>query len=468
MSDYEDTYFLNPQEALRVASEQNRWGDNNYSLQACYYDGEKLDSELSNLINVSLDNLVEELAEGTYRIPTVLDFTGLNLSIEIELNILTNFNLSIEHAKNYREQYNKHYLEAIENLTLDFDEPLRFYIMASTSTQVMQYVSRNIAHTLKERGYKVFFDLREGAEDAGCFQKILKFKPHASISINHFNNGYLNDDAFNFVWFQDPMPIFYMNGEIYQRKRDFVYSLLEEFDEPMIKKGVIPTRQSFCVNTRDFKIHENIERKKKIVFVGSSYGNGILQSENVMEAIEYITLAFNNGENLNSTFMEAVAKKFTLNEAYLLNSLLQFVVRDTSVLWLCSHASNYEIEIYGHGWDVYESVRPFYKGALNYGDDIAEVYNGATYCFAPHQAYALQQRVLESAACGCIPIVYDCFDKKEDREYEEALEYFKTPEDLKHILFNDDIPNKDFTKLLSENSYEYFVDEIINTIKKEL
>jgi len=157
-----------------------------------------------------------------------------------------------------------------------------------------------------------------------------------------------------------------------------------------------------------------------------------------------------------------------LNEAYLLNALLQFVVRDTSVLWLCSHASEYEIEIYGHGWDVYESVRPFYKGALNYGDDIAEVYNGATYCFAPHQAYALQQRVLESAACGCIPIVYDCFDNKDDREYEEALEYFKTPQDLKDILFNDDIVSKDFTKLLDENSYEHFVDEIINKTKKEL
>jgi len=74
--EYQDIYFLSSKEALRVASEQNRWGLNDYNLQACYYDGEELQSDLVNLIHQPIDNMLEGLAYATHRIPTLIGFDG--------------------------------------------------------------------------------------------------------------------------------------------------------------------------------------------------------------------------------------------------------------------------------------------------------------------------------------------------------------------------------------------------------
>lgn len=50
---YEDIYFLDSKEALRVASEHNRWGrEVAYNLQVCYYDGEKIKIKLDGNIEI--------------------------------------------------------------------------------------------------------------------------------------------------------------------------------------------------------------------------------------------------------------------------------------------------------------------------------------------------------------------------------------------------------------------------------
>jgi hypothetical protein len=462
---FEDIYFLNGDEALRVASEQNRWGENGYYLQACYYDGPKIESDLANLIHMPIENLIEGLAYGRYRIPTKIDFTSLELSSDIKYQVQVHFNISTGQATILRNQLNQKYLHNLKNAKLDFSEPLRFYLSASSSTQVMQYVSKAIADTLDSMGYDVMFDLYYGIEDESSLKNMVEFNPHAVINLNHINNKYISDDVFNIVWFQDPMPILYNNEELSLRKRDIIYSLLKEFDTPLRKKGVEVKRQNFCVNLKEFKIYDDIKRQKKIVFIGSSYGKMIPDDKNTSDAVEYITKAFGTGEHLKGDFIDKIVQNFLLDKEFVLARLIPFVVRDVSVLWLCNIESDYEIEIYGHGWDAYESVKPFYKGALKYGDDVAKVYNSATYSLAPHQNYILQQRVLEAAACGCIPIVYDI---GEEKIYEESLEYFKTKDDLVDILSNNDLKEKNFDRLLRENSYKYFVDGIIKEINERI
>ena len=462
---YEDTYFLNPQMALEEASKQNRWGENDYYLQACYYDGEIIESALSNLIHTSLDNLVEELAEGVYRIPTKLDFSGLDLSASLKLEILTNFNLSIEHAKNYREQYNKHYLEILRAQVLDQNEPLRFYLMASVSTQVMQYVAKSIADELKVQGYNVFFDLRAGAEDNDCLRNVLAFNPHAMITINHLNNAFLSPDVYNFVWYQDAMPALVSDAKLALRERDYIYSLVPSLDKLLEKKGVDYERQSFCLNNVIYKLDDTIKRENKIVFIGSSYSGMIPENQDFETAIEYITKIFFSEAKISDNTAEEISDKFDINEDFVKTKLIPFVVRDLSVIQLCRLKSEYSVEIYGHGWELYKEVVPFYKGPLPYGEEIAKVYNSAMYAFAPHQQYILQQRVLEASACGAIPIVYDCREIVDD-SYEEAVVYFKTFEDLAKIMIRE-VPQKDFTRLLFENSYKKFVDKIIQRVEKE-
>ncbi|OHE10306.1 MAG: hypothetical protein A2513_05395 [Sulfurimonas sp. RIFOXYD12_FULL_33_39] len=466
---YKDTYFLDSKEALRVASEHNRWGvDVAYNLQACYYDGQKIESDLPNLFHLPIENLLEGLVYGRERIPEIIDFSGLDISSKVKMEILTHFDMTIEQAKQYRVQINSKYLSEIKNFKLDFSEPLRFYLMANDQTTVMQFVSKSIADTLKEKGCDVLFDLYRGTEDITCFKKIYEYKPHVTININHLNNRFLGNDVFNFVWFQDPMEHLVDSSDLYIRNRDYIFSLLPAFDMLLEKKSIPFQRQNFCIDSTKYKIDKTVKREKKIVFIGSAYHGEDLDRINVLEVIDYIMNLFQNGESFSNEKMDEIVKKFSINKTFLETRVMSYIVRDLSVLWLCSIKSDYEVEVYGWGWDSYEAVRPYYKGVLKYGEEIAKVYNSAAFAFAPHFSYALQNRVLEATACGAIPIVYDRRGVSDEPVYDEAMYYFKTFEDLRNILMNNKIEEKDFSRLLEEHSYVRFVDKILDTIQKSL
>ncbi|SFV50902.1 hypothetical protein MNB_SM-4-469 [hydrothermal vent metagenome] len=467
MNEYEDTYFFSAEEAYRVALEQNRSEDDTL-LQVCYYDGEKLDTDVVNLIHLPIDNLLEDLARGRYRLPTKVSLEGMELSEAVKLDIIQGFDMSLFQVKDYRNQYNKHYYNSMKTAKLDFDEPLRFYLLANAQTQVMQHVSKSIANTLKREGYDVLFDLYCGIEDVYSVQKICEFNPHVVVNINAFNNHYLSEDCFNFVWFQDAMPILQSSELIDLRQRDYIYSLVAELDRLLEQKSIPFLRQSFCLNNDVYKLDESVERKKKIVFIGSSYYTSKYDSDELSPVIDKLIQMFNAGESFTNKKIDLISQEFHVDREYLGVKIIPYVVRDLSVLWLCSIESDYEIEIYGYGWEHYEGIQSFYKGSLAYGDDIAKVYNSATFCFSPHQTYLLQQRVLESSACGAIPITYDCRDISDGKDYEEALVFFKTKDDLTDILTQKELHKKDFINLLNENDYKVFTDRILKVIKKGL
>ena len=187
----------------------------------------------------------------------------------------------------------------------------------------------------------------------------------------------------------------------------------------------------------------------------------------ISELINYLSQAFQDGITFTPQKVAEIAKAFSITQTELTTSIIPYVVRDVSVIMLCNMETEYSIEIYGKGWDIYESVKPYYKGKLSYGAEIAKIYSSATYAFSPHTEYILQQRVFEATACGAIPILYDCREFTDEESYEEALLYFKTPQDLQEILSAPEPPKRDFTQLLSENSYERFVEKILAIIETE-
>ena len=110
-----DTYFFSAKEALKVAKEQNRSDDENQmNLQLCYYDGEKIQTDLVNLIHSPIVSLVNDLALGTYRIPEVVDFTGIDVSQDVLTDIKENMSISLDVAKHARGELNKQYIEKLK------------------------------------------------------------------------------------------------------------------------------------------------------------------------------------------------------------------------------------------------------------------------------------------------------------------------------------------------------------------
>ena len=469
---YDDIYFLSSQEALRVASQQNRWGENNYYLQVCYYEGEKIDSDLPNLIHLPIENLLEELAYGKYRIPEVINFEGLELSSDVKLDILLNFNLSIKQANMYRLQLNEMYLNSLKNASPDFSEPLRFYISASSSTQVMQYISKSIADTLKAMNYDVLFELYVGIEDAGCFKNILEYNPHATININHFNNQFLSKDVFNFVWFQDYMDVLKSNEKIYARERDFVFHLLKFFGDVLEQKGVKSLYQPFCMDETKFKKREEIKKEKKIVFIGSSYSYRVkdLKKDYIFGKIfEEALRIFEKKSCLTSLEHEEsdiryLMDKYNKSEKYI-SDIYAYLTRDYCVEKLCSIKTDYEVEVYGFGWENNSKISPYFKGKVEYGEETSKIYNNAVYGYCPG-GYVLMQRTLECAFSDTVPLVLDVREdlgSEYDKTLDESVEFFHINK-LEDILKKEAYEEKRFDYIKEQYGYEHFVKRCLDII----
>lgn len=464
--DYKDVYFLNPEEALRVATQQNR-KENGYWLQVCYYDGEKIDSDLPNLIHLPLDNLIDDLALGIHRIPEQLNFSRVEIADELKEDIFNNFQISIEHAHKLRNELNKHYIEGLKNAELDFSEPLRFYLSGHASTQVMQYVSKNIVDTLQNKGYEVLFNLNYGAFDLNSYKVKYDFNPHVTININHFENFNLaHKERFSFIWFQDVMPILTSPAKTLSLyEREYVFSLLPVIDRYLIEKNVPFQRQSFCINTSLFRCDKDIEKKKKIVFIGSSYLDAITEDIKNSGILDEIKELFYNGKDIDKEIVHSLSSKYNLEFEQIYNFVVTHVIRVNSVIELCKLNKDFEIEIYGYGWEDIVEVKNYFKGELQYGKDLVKVYNSAKYVLSPHPHYILQQRVLEAAACGAIPVVYDCRNINSEDNYDRSIILYKSIEEMKNA-FTKEVKN--LQEVVDQNSYSRFVDRIMNIIKNEL
>jgi len=460
---FEDTYFLDSQEALRVASQKNR--PNMSVLQACYYAGEKIETDLVNLIHLPFESFVDTLAQGVHRLPTKIDFTNLDISAAVKEEIKDNFQLLLAQTQGIRNALNEEYVKALKNRKLNFREPWRFYIPVHSNTQVLQYVAKAIAETLEHMGYEVLFDLRHGTEELHNAKNVFLFNPHVTINLNAMNTRLIADDVFNFVWFQDPMPFLRDKTKVQIRKRDFVFSLIPLFDKMLQEKGIPFERQGFCINDYAYRANPAIKREKKIVFIGSSYLKTIPYTPETKEAFKELKEIFLAGKTFTDEIIEQTALQYKFSADFVRSRFIPYIVRDIGLLELSKIKSDYEIEIYGWGWEAYAELKPYYKGVLKYGQEIADIYSSATFAFSPHQLYTLQQRTFEATACGAIPIVYDCRNISKEDTYEDALYYYKTSSDLEKIL-NADIEQKNFTRLLNEHTYKSFVEKILNIIEE--
>ena len=471
-----DTYFFSSQEALRVAQEQNRSDDIlQYKLQVCYYNGEKIDSELVNLVHLPIENLVDGLALGRFRLPEAVDFTGLELSREVLEEIEKNFMISLSQAKLYREELNKVYIEKSRANRLDFSEQKRIYLLTNTRTRVMQYISKDIAHVLKQRGHDVFLDLLYGIEDIGCAKNIFEFNPHITININHLNNKLLNQDVFNLVWFQDYMPVL-SNQEIpYLRERDYIFIYHTMFKKPLLEKGVAPDKifdqKVIPVNTNIFYMDENIVREDKIVFVGTHYGNAYTNfiDENIDLAIKQLV---QSGQSLTLKNLETI---FTQG-LYILPGLDKFVnhlqqryIRNSCVSWLCE--SGKEVEVYGYDWEKSEdeNILQRFKGSVD-KQELNQLYNSAKYVLSASASVINTQRLGEIVHSGAIPIIYDSRDiTDEEKTWDDECLYFKTKEELFYILDNNIEPKKYRSKeMLEYFTYDKFLDTMFEQIDKAI
>lgn len=479
-----DTYFLDPLEAYKTAILKNKSGLFS-DLQICYYDGVKIENTPPNMIHLPMEKIYDFFLESGLRFPTDISFNGVRLTKQTKKEITQYLNTSLQESLIKRNEIMNSYKKKIKKLKLNFNEPLRVFFITTRITSVMQYIVKNLALEFEALGYETFISIEANEmmswgqnQDGGYFtwhlKNMLEFKPHITININYLNNDFLPEEIFNFIWFQDIMPIMTDDSKINLRKRDFIFHLTKGIGEKLLKRNINSRHQPFCINTNIFKKHLEVKKEKKIVFIGNSYihTQKEIQHDSQYTQIlsECITL-FEEKSCFTQETIETLMKEHRKSKDFII-AIYSYLMRDYCIEKLCKIENcHYSIEIYGNeNWKYNPIISNYYKGPLKYGENIAKVYNSATYGYCVG-GYILMQRTLECAASETIPLVLDVREANADLNYnqktDESLEFFHI-KDLEKILTSEPINNKDSAFIKAEYSYKQLTQKYLNIVKNTI
>ena len=479
-SNIADLYFLDSDIAYQTAILQNKSRLFN-DLQVCYYDGIERKNTPGNMVHVPFENISDFFSESKLRPPQAMNCENKALGENTINDINQYIQKSLYTASLKRQDTAGFYKKEIANIILDFKEPLRILFITTRITSVMQYAAKNVSEALKKLGYETFISIEDnamqtwGSDESDQFvwhlKNILDFKPHAIFNINYMHNEFLPKEMFNFIWFQDPMPILSSKEKFNLRDRDFLFSGQPLFDECLKKLSVCKTkfsRQYLGYNPDDMFVDENIKKEDIIVFVGSYYDINE-RFDNVKIYNDACSL-LENEIPLNKQNVEEIYKKH--NEEYTdinLNLVQQSVHRNKVVEWLCDSGLE-NIEIYGYKWEKSSSasIRRFYKGPIEH-KKVKDLYNRAQYILMGSGQVINTQRLAECAACGSTPVVYDSRSvSPEEETWDDECLYFKSKDELKEILLQQKKPKGDISKIADFFSYTTCAKKILKRVDDEL
>jgi len=471
-----DTYFFNSEIALQEANKCHRvYTDSSVidGMQICYYAGdEPLENAPYNCIHVPLENVYNYFVRTKNRIPLVINFDNTEFSLNEQVEVQGQFNVIMQAAIKEKEALIKLYMDEIRAFNPDFSEKkLRVFIPACRETTVMQYVAKNIAEAFKEFDCEVKYfiqdnDLQACKDFLPQLVSVHEFKPHIYLSINHFKHHLISDNIFHFTWFQDPMPL--LINEEYKHKlgeRDYIFSLFEQFDKKLLAKGISKDRifrQHFCTNPNIFKERPEIQRKEKIIFIGRLYEGHERNLVGQEELKTELKILIRQGV-INLDSIHQLSKKYNIDDSYIVEWLLPSIMRLEIVEWVCSQ-DILPVELYGSGWDKIPHLKKFHKGELEYGEDVAKVYNSAKYSLTGDLNYFYQQRLLEISASGTIPLVYSVNLENQPFEHKDNVLLYSTKEELLNNLTK--TPKKDSRQIAQEISFEKMAKKMLDIAKE--
>lgn len=472
---HQDTYFVDPLLALNVAKQRNRVYCGHPTidgLQVCYYRGELPDCDIENLFHVELEMFQDFFTVSRLRLPEFIDMPN-ELEDELKQAVKEDVAQLIKAVQSQRYSLTRQLAIHASNLKpfADMTRPLRVLFATSRLTTVMQYASLNVAKVFEKKGYEILFyidDETMGYNPVDYMSQYIEFNPDIVFTINHvnhvsnFNDRFLNDDVVNIIWWQDPMPLIKKHQPIAWRDKDYNFSISPVLDDHLKQCGANEIiRQQFVIDDEVFNTDGAGEREDKVVFVGSSYGLSVkLDDVEQQNIIAQLLDILKSSGRCGQDEIQHLAETSKLSYDFIFWSIWHYVIRDYSVRWLCENTA-IPVEIYGRYWDNDPVVKNYYKGELAHGADVAAVYKKAKYALVSHPFEINSQRLAEVAACGCIPIVYDCRDIAEKPHWDDYCLFFKNQDDLNKILASRAVPKKSPNIIAESFTYQHAVESFI-------
>ncbi|MEO5364164.1 MAG: hypothetical protein H7838_11165 [Magnetococcus sp. DMHC-8] len=467
------TFFLDRRQALATARQGQRVPETVAvsGLQMCYHPGEPWPDAPVNLVAVAV---APQALEGFFRssrfsAPTAIAFDP---AVQEERQLAHYIVNRLYDARLARLHAASQWLEQCQQNRPVFvpDQPWRVHVGTSRMTTVMQYNARDLAQGFRRQGCEVLFvreaDDRESLDGYHRLQAMATFNPHVVVNINHLNNASLPPEVFNITWWQDRMAALKAGQPLPWRERDLIYAIDRLLDDDLYRCGAPRVqRQGFCYDDEVF-CDQGQPRQPKVVVVAISYRKNLPDHPQTGAVLEVLTGLFEAGEPLTDALLTRLAEQYAYPRDVLFWQLWHYVIRDQSVRWLCSLAEDLPVEVYGRHWEADPLVRPFFRGELPHGPAVAAVYNSARYALVPHPFDLHSQRLMEVAACGAIPIVYDCRYRAEPPHWDEQCLWFRTREELRACLTG--TPMQPSATLCQGRSYAAFAKRIMDQIRQHL
>lgn len=472
------TFFMDPARAVQMARQGNLLQETIQAtgLQVCYYAGEPVPDAPPNLIPVPVDPEEAEkfFCLTTLTLPVEIDFDP---TIPSERLAGSQFAALMNRVAVARGREIERLVQRCRETRPVFvpGQPLRVYLPASRHSDVPMYHARDLAEGFRKQGCEVLYYVESNKMETFDYHHWLQaqvtFNPHITVDINNrFDFGsqfsfQSHPDLFRMIWVQDPSPPIMAGNPLPWRARDLVYASNAEWEPHLYRCGVQRVRrQHFCYEEDIFKDF-GLQREREIVLVASSHTFIFGQFPGCEPLLARMEAMFEAGEPITEADLDQFAAQYPYSRADIFLFLWAYVVRNVSARWLCELSNEIPVVVYGHRWADNPVVSPFYKGILPHGPAVAEVYNRARYVFVPTHA-PHSQRLVEAAACGAIPIAYDCRYRSEPPYWDDQCLWYRTKADLRACLTQ--TPQLPPVTLCQGRRYEDFAKNILQAVHQQL
>lgn len=444
MNMHADCLFYDANEAVLVARQQNRvpvWGRVD-GTQLCYYLSDDPRPEvLPNLVHLAPSTAVEALVESRLRLPTQVVLPRMISAVQAqEFNLAVNDLIGqVQRRRQARMEEAVRAISALPPANINRSGPLRVFAYANRATTVMQYCSRSMLQAFKNLGHEVKLEIesndREGLSAMHVMMACLEFKPDIVFSVNHRVSHLCPPGSFQAIWWQDQMPPLLAGKPLPWRPLDHSWVVNDcPYVDQLVATGLSRKRihrQEFCIDSSVFTDRGAEQRMPRVVFVGTAGARHIRPE--YREVAQCFAESVESGRLPSRQDVEDVSSRFGVPSSGAWHDVLYAVVRDCVVRWLCRQR-DVPVEIWGRGWEEYPEVSPFFRGEIAHGPDLASVYRSAKWALNAHSDLINHGRLAECAACGCIPLVYDCRRNALPPYWEDHALYFSNEHELRECL----------------------------------
>lgn len=481
----DDALFTQPVMAEWMAKQQiktYKCNERVHAYQLCYAIGPSPDksSYPKNLIFLPETQFEETIYEKSCRPPLIL------ISSPFDTEDLKNqgqqyLSLIDQNFQRYLSQKMARGIKRLGYLKLNFSQkPWRVMLFTSHYTTVMKYAMQSMVKAFEQLGCEVLFltdDEYSALVAAKTLEHLVDFNPHLLFSINHHHREFLPKESFQAVWWQDLMPEIQKKEPFkYENERDFYYA----FGDYILE--AITTKTDHSVTYQEQCADENIyfppsdadfyKRRPSIVFVGSAYS----REPNVFKKY-YGEGALNKVlRDYDILFQQPISEpeeRVALVHRYIAShpqyhkfnlTRLWIYFNRTKVIEYLIDYSPYALELYGYDWQDNPKTAPYYKGVIENGEALADLYRSVMFGLSVQPFMVGHQRLAEIKFCGAIPLVLWTPNRYEHRDYMDEVCAFNTLDELDSQLKSppSELPDN---KIREHFSYVRFAEKVLQRME---